>query len=534
MLEKAILAWKEIPGVEVLTQEEELERYHHATGDRVRRIPVALKVSESSQIRNILDIAQAHNVSLYPISTGLNWGYGTANPVVDDCAILDMSLMNRIVEFDAELGIVTVEPGVTQGQLYAYIQERSLPFLVPTTGTGPRASIMGNALERGYGVAPYTDHFGAVTAIEVILPNGRTYRPPLTELGSTVGDRIYKYGLGAYLDGIFTQSNLGIVTQLTIALARAPEHSEMFVFWISRDEELEEAVAMTKEILAEYPGTVPFVKMLNQLRAYAISYPYPKELVDTSGVMSTEKFDALARKRFITPWVCMGVVSGQTAVTRVVCKAIKKKIRARGFRHFFFNHWKLAIARGILHLKPFNRLLIRGTLDRLHSTLELFLGKPAGIELSINYWKSGVPLPHDREMDPGRDHTGLFWFSPLVPMKPDSVRKCITFITATCRAHQIEPLITITSLSGICLDMTVSILFNAQQEDEVARAHACYAALFKEGKKLGFVPYRIGIDFMPLIEEEESGVWEVVNLIKNALDPEHIIAPGRYSSSRSI
>jgi 4-cresol dehydrogenase (hydroxylating) len=91
---------------------------------------------------------------------------------------------------------VTVEPGVTQQILYDYLERNRLAFLVPATGAGPHCSLVGNALERGYGITPYADHFSAVTAIEAVLPNGRIYRSALSELGGGTVDRAFKWGIG--------------------------------------------------------------------------------------------------------------------------------------------------------------------------------------------------------------------------------------------------------------------------------------------------------------------------------------------------
>ncbi len=105
-------------------------------------------------------IAQRQGIAIYPISTGRNWGYGTSLPAQDDCVILDLSRLQKIHHFDAELGVVTLEPGVTQGMLAAYLYAGNHPFMVPVTGAGPQCSLVGNALERGYGITPHTDHWG--------------------------------------------------------------------------------------------------------------------------------------------------------------------------------------------------------------------------------------------------------------------------------------------------------------------------------------------------------------------------------------
>ena len=62
-------------------------------------------------------IANRWKVAVYPISSGRNWGYGSRVPAADGCVLLDLGRMNQIVDFNEELGYVTVEPGVTQAQL---------------------------------------------------------------------------------------------------------------------------------------------------------------------------------------------------------------------------------------------------------------------------------------------------------------------------------------------------------------------------------------------------------------------------------
>ena len=91
-------------------------------------------------------------------------------------------------------------------------KQNNLPFLVPVTGAGPSCSLLGNALERGYGITPHSDHFAAVTALRAVLPSGEIYQSAIAEAGGKDVDYAYKWGVGPYLDGIFTQSSLGIVT----------------------------------------------------------------------------------------------------------------------------------------------------------------------------------------------------------------------------------------------------------------------------------------------------------------------------------
>ena len=148
----AIAAWRNLLGAaQVLGADEAQIAYGQDTGSAKRRLLGALLITETAQVADAVGIAHQHRVPVYPISTGHNWGYGTALPARDDCVIVDLSRLRDIFHFDAELGVVTVGPGVTQGMLADFLAAGQHEFLVPVTGAGPTCSLLSNALERGYG-----------------------------------------------------------------------------------------------------------------------------------------------------------------------------------------------------------------------------------------------------------------------------------------------------------------------------------------------------------------------------------------------
>ena len=90
--------------------------------------------------------------------------------------IVDLSRMNRILEVNTELAYAVVEPGVTQGQFYQYLQRNRIPLWMDVTGAPTDASLVGNILERGFGHSPYGDHFLSACGMEVVLADGRILR----------------------------------------------------------------------------------------------------------------------------------------------------------------------------------------------------------------------------------------------------------------------------------------------------------------------------------------------------------------------
>ena len=73
---------------------------------------------------------------------------------------------------------------------------------------------------------------------------------------------------------------------------------------------------------------------------------------------------------------------------------------------------------------------------------------------------------------------------------------------------------------------TTPLLFRKTPQD-IVRARACYEDMVKEGLSMGMPPYRIGIDYMGLVwpKGAQAQMWQT---LQKALDPQGIIAPGRY------
>ena len=117
------------------------------------------------------------------------------------------------------------------------------------------ASLMGNALERGFGITPPEDHFLSVLGLKAILPNGQIYESALKALGGGNADKVFKWKIGPYLDGLFAQSNLGMVLEATLGLVRRPENVTQFVVFL-KEADLEAGVAAVRLLGTGYPVAV--------------------------------------------------------------------------------------------------------------------------------------------------------------------------------------------------------------------------------------------------------------------------------------
>lgn len=528
-LSEAISEWRGVLGHEqVLDGQAAQTAYGTDASGLERRLVAALRVSDSALLPEVMRVAGRHGVPVYPISTGRNWGYGTALPVRDGCALIDLRGMSRILDFDAELGVVTLEPGVTQQMLADFLDAGRHPFLVPVTGAGPQCSLVGNALERGYGVTPYVDHFGAVSDLEAVLADGSIYRTALRECGGDDLARLFKWGLGPYSAGLFTQSGFGIVTRMSIALARRPECVKVCLFSLRDDALLEPAVERIRTVLSRLPGVVGAINLMNRHRVLAMSAPYPADRLDADGMIPESVIAELGRQYQIFPWTGFGTLYGTRKVVGAAQKEIRRALGDVASRMLFLSP---SDARSLAQLarwlpgKAGRRLA--NTVQTLALSLELVAGRPNETALPLCYWRNPEP-PKGSWRDPAADGCGLLWYAPLVPMRAADVRAYVDMVKRVTVAHRIEPLITFTSISDKLFDSTVPLIFERGDLTAVQSAEACYQDLLESGRGVGCFPYRVGINTMSKLAELSVDSKRFHARLRDAFDPQRLLSPGRY------
>jgi 4-cresol dehydrogenase (hydroxylating) len=239
----------------VFTSQEDVDLYRDSyspfKGEPARELVAAAAVAPNSveAVQAIVRIANEFKIPIYPISTGKNLGYGGSAPAMSGSVVLDLKRMNRILEVDEDNAYALVEPGVTYFDLYDYFEEHGHKLWVDTPLPG-WGSLIGNALDHGNGwtSVKYRDHFDAHCGMEVVLPNAEILRTGMGAMPNTKSWQQFKPGYGAWVDGIFSQSSLGVVTKMGFWLMPQPEASLMGSVSVSK-----------------YGDLIPLMKILNRL-----------------------------------------------------------------------------------------------------------------------------------------------------------------------------------------------------------------------------------------------------------------------------
>ncbi|MSP59242.1 MAG: FAD-binding oxidoreductase [Myxococcales bacterium] len=562
----ALAAWRRALGTEnVLTDGDVLGRAATATFPTTQKVIAILRPARREEVQQCLRIAQRHGTPVYPVSGGRNWGYGSRVPPEGGCAILDLARLDGIRDFDERLGHVTVEPGVTFGKLFAFLQARTARLFLSVPGSGPEASVIGNAVERGDATGPQGDRFAHVCGLEVVLPTGELVHTGFARFDGARAARVARWGVGPSLDGLFSQSNLGVVTAMTVWLTPRPGHFELAFLAITDGEKLPALVDALQQLRME--GTIRGTFALwNDYKALSLCGGYPWE---AAGGVTPLPEALLERTRAETGFGRWNGTIGLYAASRAQGLADRARVeevllsrvdvlawddRAPGVA------WEDLDARGpglgVPHERSVAGMYWRkrqgatatepatATLTSFTASAELSRREPRATETETETATArGTLTPtlsrtREREtegaIDPERDGCGYLWCTPAVPFVGGEVDSVLALCEEAIGGAGFEPQIAVVFASERLALVCAAIVWDRAAEGDDARAMACHDALLARLIGGGYLPFRLGVQSMAALPAGSDDTAELLRRIKALLDPRGILAPGRYAPSPVI
>jgi 4-cresol dehydrogenase (hydroxylating) len=482
----------------------------------------AVAPTEVEQVQKIVRIANQHRVPLYPVSTGRNLGYGGSAPAYSGCVVVDLKRMNRILEVDEENASCLVEPGVSYFDLYRYIQERELKVWidVPDPGWG---SLIGNALDRGGGYtrAQFRNHFDAHCGMEIVLPNGELMRTGMGALPGAKSWQQYKSGFGPWIDGMFSQSNFGIVTKMG--------------FWLMPEPE----AYLTGTILAgKRDDLYQLVPLLNHVENAGVSNGMPDLGSPLLGILSIEEY---ARSMENPP---QSAPDAQLEALRDQAEAgearpLEEYGARQGMPYWscklkFYGPAKAITAQWEYCKEKFAKIpgvrFQDGALVRLPLT--------AAQRLEVHWPEFGIPTLNMfsiGERSPGNETPthGHMWFSPIIPRTAESIFEANRVFAAAAREFDL-PILRF-SLPATYWERAFIFIFGFPVMTDVAtnrKNRAAFYKLIKVAAEHGWGEYRTAPAYqdacMNTYSFNDHALLRFHETIKDALDPNGIISPGRY------
>ncbi|MCC6070848.1 FAD-binding oxidoreductase [Massilia sp. GCM10020059] len=512
-----------------------IERYSRSTSSRSTRALAVVTPGSAEQVAELVKVARRHQTPLYPISTGKNWGYSDACPVTDGQVIVELSRMNRIITVDPTLAYAVIEPGVTQQQLSDYLIEHKLDFWIDCTGAGPDTSFMGNILERGFGHSPYGNRLQHVAGMQVVLASGEVLNTGFGHYPNAKATHLFPYGVGPFLDGLFTQSNFGIVTRIGIWLMPKAECINHFFCTVDRHEEIGPVVDALRPLRMN--GTLRSILHIgNDLRVISGGAVYPRERVGDAMPLPEGVRAAMREGAGVGAWTVSGAIYGSERQVAAARHALKQALKGTAAKTTILTEGKLRMGAMLAKLLGASAAgkRLRAKVDLGESLFAMNRGVPNGRFLAGAYWRrrGGLPSGFPRQANPAQDNCGLLWVSPILPLRGADLLALHRMVEPLFKKYCFDLFVTFSMINERSLGGVITVAYDKEDEEEVARAKACYQAVFDLCMAAGYVPYRVGNQSMAQLDPNSDVFWAAVRQIKAALDPDGIISPGRYAPPR--
>lgn len=482
-------------------------------GEEEERVASAAVAPNSvEEVQQIVRIANRYGVPLYPISTGRNLTYGGSAPTLTGSVVVDLKRMNRILKVDADRHFALVEPGVSYFDLYNYIKEHGLNLMidVPDPGWG---SPMGNSLDHGVGytIGPYRDHFGSHCGMEVVTPEGEIMRTGMGALPNSDTWQDYHYGVGPNVDGLFAQSNFGIVTKMGFWLMPQPESYLTGTVSVPRYSDMGALVREISYLEDSLLAGMPLYSSPAGGGGFGANTPEVQQLM-ANGWPTTDQIEDFVRGTGKPAWASELRFYGPAETVQGSWAAAKRRLAAAIPEAQFEDgeHLELPV--------PEDREVAFSDKPQV--------GVPA---LDVFMLVARNPMT---DADPADGHADFFAF---VPRKAEAVHAAARVFAEVYQANGVPPVhnpftIPINYYSRCYVMATIVPTYRDPAKNAVMRS--VYSDLIDRCAENGWGCYRTAPAFQDQLVSKYSfndhALLKFQEKLKDSIDPNGIISPGRY------
>lgn len=489
----------------VIASGQELQNYRDpfafASADPNAYAPgAAVKPASTEEVRAIVKVANEFKIPLWTVSRGKNLGYGGAAPRVSGSVTVDLGRMNRVLEVNEELCYAVVEPGATFFDLYEQIRAKKAKLWtsVPALGWG---SVIGNALDRGLGYTPYGEHANNLCGLEIVLPNGELIRTGMGALSRGNTWHLFKTGYGPSVDGLFTQSNFGIVTRAGMWLMPQPDFFIPCEVQCERESDLEQIVDITarlrrEDIIQNTAVLSNAVRLISRLGAR-------DQWFQGDGAVPNEVVQKMVREMGLGAWNLRFAMYGSEEIAEAQVKIAKEAFAAIPGSRFIGRKFDA-------------RKSGEAEWTEAIGTEAVQAGIPSIVAIGVVKYR-------------GEDG-GHIGFSPILPASGKEASKLANLVGGICHEHGFD------YYGGFSFGVrhlwsVMMIMYDKKSDEHKAQVDRMFRRLVKEAGELGLSEYRAHVEYMDLVGEQydynNHALRRFVETLKDAADPNGILSPGK-------
>jgi len=425
------------------------------------------------EVREILRLANREKVPVVPYIAGGNVG-GLTIPLQGGI-MLDLKRMNRIIEVSEADMYALVEPGVTFGQIKAYLEKNHPTLKYTYAFSPPSTGVISNALVQGldnlsfrYGAASHW-----VSGLEVALATGE-----LVKIGSCAASNTWQ-AIAPFPEtaGLVLgwQGTTGVVTKAAVNLWPNPPHNSAVTF-----------------MPVDLEGAYEIFQAIIRTRI-------PDDLIGTSFTLNKAGVDAYEhRKMYLHPAVHREGDEPEFIITAELTGNTEKELNAKMEA---MGEAVRAKCGGYKYTGP----------DTAPSTTAAFPMQALGVLSSGG---------------------GLMWVGTYGPMSRwlETVKRGCELqdkydITRTCYTRIMN--------EGHFAGLRWMLPYDKEDPALVKRINDLCAEQLDLVLETGYIPYKTPVWAVRRLEEKVGTDWlKVHRRIKETLDPNNIMNPGRWGMPR--
>ena len=219
---------KLVPGATLIADLEGRRTFETDALTAYRALPLAVLLPGSTEeVSAILRFCHDHRIKVVPRGAGTSLS-GGALPL-EDAIVLCLSRMTKVLDIDLESRVARVEAGVTNSGITEAVADRSF-FYAPDPSSQIACTIGGNVATNSGGAhcLKYGVTTNNVLGVRIVLMNG-----DIVEIGGASLDAP-GYDVLALIVG--SEGQLGVVTEVTVRLLKAPEDARPMLLGFASNE----------------------------------------------------------------------------------------------------------------------------------------------------------------------------------------------------------------------------------------------------------------------------------------------------------
>ncbi|KAI1374334.1 putative vanilly-alcohol oxidase [Hypoxylon crocopeplum] len=486
---------------------EYVDPYEIPESSQERNVPsAAVCPSSVPDLQAVLKVVNEYKIPVWTFSRGKNFGYGGPAPRVSGSIALDLHRMNKVLEVNDKFSYAVVEPGVTFGDLYEYCAKNKLKAW-PSTASLGWGSVIGNTLDRGLGFVPTGVHHENIAGMEVVLANGDVVRTGQFAMSNSASSHITKLTFGPTIDGLFLQSNLGIVTKMGVHLTPQPQAYIACSFDVPEFEHIETIVDVFGEMRRN--GTLPYMVYVFYIAEWATMFAKHSEWWQGEGPIPDWRLKEMQKDLDAGIWTVKFGLYGPTHIVKAqieeVQRVVAKDAPAGRLRHKLFTGED-------------GGLLEATSVDPMYGGVRVGIPSMWNIPM-VNYYNS-------REGSVGAHGA----YSPIVPLDGKTVLEWAKTAKAISAEQGFDFLCDFFMHERYAIFVTMLVFDKTNAEQRVG-VDKIFHRLFEEGSKRGFAKYRAHLNHMDINAElfdfNNHAYRRFIETLKECLDPNGILSPGK-------